>query len=496
MKKTLSFLLAFVMLFSLLAVGASAANTVLSAQKLACEGNSIECEKYNIDGSNYFKLRDIAYLLNGTVSQFSVGWDAEARVVSIVTGEAYEPNGSELVFSGDKSSTAVESSQTVKINGLVRDDLSVYNIGGSNFFKLRDLGGALGFLVDYDKASNTAVIKSLKDAVNPDEWLLKRSSYVNYEGEIYYYTDYTYNDKKQLLSTTETYPYGDGSSVYSTEYTYDAAGNRTSLFYSSLSGDGYWYRSDFTYDAAGNMLSEVDTSSGESTYTSYFTYNASGLLIKETYESISGDYRYSGTSEYTYDSAGNMLTEVYSSADGGMSTTINTYDALGNMLSSSYRSASGYSSQDEYVYDDAGNLICETYTAGYADGGSYTTSSVYEYDAKGNMVRETYQSEDYSSEAVFTYYDNGEMRSRRTDFSDGSYSYTEYGADGRILEDGYVEEEYSNISVYSYDALGNMLSCCGSFSGESDYFTIYAYDYTAGTYTEYSNMMYGIGGMG
>ncbi|MCR4770925.1 MAG: hypothetical protein K5855_01310, partial [Oscillospiraceae bacterium] len=71
MKKSISFLLVFVMLFALLAVGASAANTVLSAQKLTCEGKSIECEKYNIDGSNYFKLRDIAYLLNGTVSQFS-----------------------------------------------------------------------------------------------------------------------------------------------------------------------------------------------------------------------------------------------------------------------------------------------------------------------------------------------------------------------------------------------------------------------------------------
>ncbi|MBP5780094.1 MAG: hypothetical protein J6X34_02530, partial [Clostridia bacterium] len=171
MKKTFSFLLVLVMLFPLLSAGAMAANTVLSAQKLTCEGKSIECEKYNIDGSNYFKLRDIACLLNGTVSQFSVGWDSEAKVVSIVTGEAYEPNGGELDLSaGDQSATAVPSSQTVKINGIERTDLAVYNIGGSNFFKLRELGGALGFFVDYDRETNTAVIKSLAEVENPDVW--------------------------------------------------------------------------------------------------------------------------------------------------------------------------------------------------------------------------------------------------------------------------------------------------------------------------------------
>ncbi len=133
---------------------------VRSPQNLSVDGAKKDVEKYNIDGSNYFKLRDIAYLLNGTGSRFSVGWDAETGTVSIVTGEAYEPNGSEMIVGSDKSATAVPSAQTIRINGVVRTDLSVFNLDGNNFFKLRDLGEALGFDVDYDPDTNTAIIQS------------------------------------------------------------------------------------------------------------------------------------------------------------------------------------------------------------------------------------------------------------------------------------------------------------------------------------------------
>lgn len=46
------------------------------------------------------------------------------------------------------------------IGGKAVDGLSIYNIGGNNYFKLRDLGDALGFTVDYDADSNTAIVLS------------------------------------------------------------------------------------------------------------------------------------------------------------------------------------------------------------------------------------------------------------------------------------------------------------------------------------------------
>ena len=161
MKRATSILLTFCLLLALVPTALAATNAVLSPQGLTVDGQSVNCEKYNIDGSNYFKLRDIAYLLNGTGSQFSVGWDAASSTVSITTGQAYTSNGSELVVGEDKASTTTPSSQTIRIDGVVRSDLTVYNIGGNNFFKLRDLGDALGFEVDYNAATNTAVVNSV-----------------------------------------------------------------------------------------------------------------------------------------------------------------------------------------------------------------------------------------------------------------------------------------------------------------------------------------------
>ena len=133
-------------------------SVVLSPQNLTVNGVSQDVEKYNIDGYNYFKLRDIAYLLNGTPAQFSVEWDAAANAARIVSGQPYTANGSELVIGADRSATAVRSPQTIVIDGEVRSDLAAFNLAGNNFFKLRDLSEALGFQVDYDAATNTAVV--------------------------------------------------------------------------------------------------------------------------------------------------------------------------------------------------------------------------------------------------------------------------------------------------------------------------------------------------
>ena len=135
----------------------------VSAQNLTVDGVQKNVEKYNILGSNYFKLRDIAMLLNGTPAQFSIGWDEASGVISITPGEPYAPVGGELTVGADKSASAIPSAQTVKIDGWTRSDLTVFNLEGNNFFKLRDLGAALGFLVGYDAETNTAVVSSRAD---------------------------------------------------------------------------------------------------------------------------------------------------------------------------------------------------------------------------------------------------------------------------------------------------------------------------------------------
>ncbi len=130
---------------------------VLSPQKLAVNGVTKATEIYNIDGTNYFKIRDLAALLSGTGSQFNVGFDAEANAVMIATGEKYQANGGELKPGEDKSATAVPSPQGVVIDG-EKVELTAYNIGGANFFGLRALQPYLGYEVGFDAATNTAKI--------------------------------------------------------------------------------------------------------------------------------------------------------------------------------------------------------------------------------------------------------------------------------------------------------------------------------------------------
>ena len=161
-NKLICLILAVLMLISIMpwATFAASFKIVMSPQKLSVNGINVDCEKYNIDGSNYFKLRDLAEALNGTDSQFEVGYDNDAKLISITTGKAYTAVGGELSLRGDYSSTATPSAQSIMIDGQPVSGLSVYNIGGNNFFKLRDLGSKLGFNVGFDSVNNCALVKS------------------------------------------------------------------------------------------------------------------------------------------------------------------------------------------------------------------------------------------------------------------------------------------------------------------------------------------------
>lgn len=161
-KRILSFILVLALAAGMTCVSYGA-STVRSSQNLVVNEIDQTCDIYNIGGYNYFKLRDLAYLMNGTGSQFSVGYDTETQTVSIKTGEAYMPIGGELVIGADKSSTSVKSSQTIMVNGKKNSTLSVYNIGGNNYFKLRDLGKAVGFNVDYDEVQQAMLVDSVGD---------------------------------------------------------------------------------------------------------------------------------------------------------------------------------------------------------------------------------------------------------------------------------------------------------------------------------------------
>ena len=73
MKKLFSFIATILVVTALMATVASAAITAKPTESnVLVNGVSKSFDAYNINGSNYFKLRDLAYVLNGTEKQFEI----------------------------------------------------------------------------------------------------------------------------------------------------------------------------------------------------------------------------------------------------------------------------------------------------------------------------------------------------------------------------------------------------------------------------------------
>lgn len=125
-------------------------------------GAELSFDAYNIEGYNYFRLRDIAIALNGTANQFEVSWDIDPAAINITLNKAYTPVGGELIKSDAGSALAVTPSGfTLYLDGR-QASLIAYNIGGYHYIKLRDIAKAVGFGVDWNSKTNTIEI-----SVNP-----------------------------------------------------------------------------------------------------------------------------------------------------------------------------------------------------------------------------------------------------------------------------------------------------------------------------------------
>jgi hypothetical protein len=158
MKKFLSVILALSLCLGLAVTAAAAPLTAKpTASPVLVNGAQTAFDAYNIADNNYFKLRDLAFILSGTEKRFEVGYDDATRAITLTSGQSYTAVGGEMEGSGAGNKAANPTSSKIYLDG-AEISLTAYNIGGYNYFKLRDIGQAFNFGVDWDEANLTVVI--------------------------------------------------------------------------------------------------------------------------------------------------------------------------------------------------------------------------------------------------------------------------------------------------------------------------------------------------
>ena len=141
-------------------VGASAAapKVAVSGHTFKVNGKNVAPQAYNIDGYNYFKLRDVAYLLADTTAPFNVTWSAsQSTVVNIVPGQKYQKVGGELSASTLTSLKVSASTFKVLMKGKTLP-LRGYLINGNNYYSIADIAESVGFEAGWDNATRTVSI--------------------------------------------------------------------------------------------------------------------------------------------------------------------------------------------------------------------------------------------------------------------------------------------------------------------------------------------------
>lgn len=138
-------------------------------------GEVVSFDAYNINGNNYFKLRDVAYVLRKTEKKFEVEWNPSVSTVingqtirgaiDLFSNRIYTIVGGEMKLGDGVSKDAVLTTSPILKDGELissseNQKLTGYNIEGNNYFKLRDLGQLFDFNVSWDGELNSIIINT------------------------------------------------------------------------------------------------------------------------------------------------------------------------------------------------------------------------------------------------------------------------------------------------------------------------------------------------
>lgn len=178
MKKVLLIALALIMVLAPIARAEGQEAPMAEAQKsfqpFELDGEEAKIGGYLINANNYYKLRDLAALLNGTDKQFNIVFDDVKKQIALELGKPYEKLDTDLQEMKHDKTTAKMVTNTILVDGK-EVELKAALIDRNNYVKLRDLGPVVGFNVDYNNETK-AIIVDTKAEVEAEEEKVEEKS--------------------------------------------------------------------------------------------------------------------------------------------------------------------------------------------------------------------------------------------------------------------------------------------------------------------------------
>ena len=152
---------------TLASAAAASPKVAVSDHKFMVNGKAVTPQAYNVDGYNYFKLRDVAYLLSDTTAPFNVTWTpSQSSVIHLISGQKYQKVGGELSASTLSSLKVSASTFKVLLNGSAVS-FRGYLINDNNYYSIADIADAIGFEAGWDNATRT--VRLTTPAPDPEQ---------------------------------------------------------------------------------------------------------------------------------------------------------------------------------------------------------------------------------------------------------------------------------------------------------------------------------------
>lgn len=453
MKKLISLVIVFALLFSLSLPAAATTGTrqadayyrgisiILNGKEIApCDVNGKNTEPFIIEGTTYLPVRAIAEALG-----LDVDWDNATSTVTLSSGGEVINRGAVPTYTKEiRRVTIGYRDIKIMLDGeeLIPTDVNgkyvePFIMNNSTYLPVRAIAEALGLRVEWDEKTNTISLylgygawatDYVDVTITEDATGYSLDGFIDYKFDrggrmtdlvmsinelaymeliCGYYEDFDLLGSYRVTTDNESFAHG-----------WDYAPGAVLLSEADYIGDKEVGRTNYTYDELGRISESVFIADGVETVTEY-EYDSLDRPFREYYED--GSYL-----EYTYDDYDRLVSEKLYYGGRVLRQCLYVYDDAWNLLSMDY-SEQDLSICIDWTYDVFGNILSEQY-------------------------RETSPTGEYSYSDVYTYNENGEVLTRNFTDSDGVWQITEntYDANG-LLSVAIIKDDSGSVTqTYSY----------------------------------------------